>query len=289
MQTPTGPLVSAAWLAEHLADADLVVLDATARLDPASAPGAPYDVRSGLAEWQTAHLPGARFADLVGALSDPGSPFPFTLPPAERFAAAMAGLGVGDGSLVVTYDGDSGMWATRLWWMLRVFGHDRVAVLDGGLAGWTAAGNAVTDAAPAPASGTVFTPRFRSELVADRHEVLAALEDPSVLLVNALSPESHAGGDDRYGRAGHIPGSVNVWARSLLEPDGRFRPAEGLRDELAQSGALEADRVIAYCGGGISATNDALALALLGRDDVAIYDGSLREWASDPELPLETD
>ena len=115
-----------------------------------------------------------------------------------------------------------------------------------------------------------------------------ALEDPSILLVNALSAELHRGEQSRYGRAGHIPGSVNVPARSLLAEDGRFRPAGELRDALSGSGALEADRVIAYCGGGISATNDALALAVLGRGDVAIYDGSLREWAADPDLPLET-
>ena len=116
-----------------------------------------------------------------------------------------------------------------------------------------------------------------------------ALEDPSILLVNALSPELHRGDESRYGRAGHIPGSVNVPARSLLRPGGGIRPPAELRRTFEESGALEADRVIAYCGGGISATTDALALAVLGRGDVAIYDGSLREWAADADLPLDTD
>jgi thiosulfate/3-mercaptopyruvate sulfurtransferase len=283
-----GPLVSDTWLAERGGDADVVVLDATVYLDPPTPPGEPYDVRSGRAEWERAHVPGSRFADLVEALSDPAAPLPFTLPSPTRFAEEISRLGVGDDSLVVTYDGDSGMWASRLWWMLRVFGHEHAVVLDGGLPAWMAAGRPVTsEPAPAPRAGQ-FTPRFRPELVADRHEVRDALEDPSILLVNALSAELHRGDDNRYGRAGRIPASVNVPARSLLGDDRRFRPARELRAAFSESGALEADRVIAYCGAGISATSDALALAVLGRGDVAIYDGSLREWAADPELPLES-
>jgi thiosulfate/3-mercaptopyruvate sulfurtransferase len=284
-----GPLVTDAWLTERGGDSDVVVLDATVYLDPPSRPDEPYDVRSGLPEWERAHVPGSRFADLVDALSDPTAPYPFTLPSPARFADAISRLGVGDDALVVTYDGDSGMWAARLWWMLRVFGHDHAVVLDGGLTAWRAAGRPLTSEPTPPPGSARFTPRVRAELVADRDEVRDALEDPSILLVNALSPELHRGEQSRYGRAGHIPGSVNVHARSLLGDDGRFRPASELRAALSESGALEADRVIAYCGGGISAANDALALAVLGRDDVAIYDGSLREWAADPGLPLESD
>jgi thiosulfate/3-mercaptopyruvate sulfurtransferase len=287
METITGPLVSDRWLAEHLGDPAVVVLDATVQLDPPRSPNEPYEVRSGRPGWQGAHLPGSRFADLVDALSDPAAPYPFTLPSPTRFAEAIAQLGVGDDTFVVTYDSDAGMWAARLWWMLRVFGHERAAVLDGGLTAWSAAGHALTSEPPPAPRSARFTARFRSELVAGRDEVLAALEDPSIVLVNALSPERHRGEQSSYGRPGRIPGSVNVPARSLLGSDGRFREASALREELDESGALEADRVIAYCGAGISAANDVLALALLGRDDIAIYDGSLREWAADPELPLE--
>jgi thiosulfate/3-mercaptopyruvate sulfurtransferase len=289
MQTMIGPLVSAASLAQRLGDDDIVVLDATVHLDPPSSPDEPYAVRSGRPDWAQGHLPGSRFADLVDELSDPDAPFPFTLPSSGRFADAIGRLGVGDDTLVVAYDTDSGMWAARLWWMLRVFGHDGALVLDGGLAGWSAAGHTLSDEPPPACRPAGFTPRLRTELVASRDEVLWALEEPSILLVNALSPEIHRGEQSRYGRAGHIPGSVNVPARSLLEADGRFRPAPDLREAFGESGALEADRVIAYCGGGISAANAVLALALLGRDDIAIYDGSLREWASDHVLPLETD
>jgi thiosulfate/3-mercaptopyruvate sulfurtransferase len=288
MDFPTGPLVSAGWLAERLGEPGLVVLDTTVHLDAPAALDRPYDVRSGRADFDLAHVPGARFADIPGELSDPAAPYPFTLPSPERFAAAIARLGVGDDTLVVTYDDDGGMWAARLWWMLRVFGHDRAAVLDGGRGAWRAAGGALTDEPMAAPAVTAFTHRFRPELVAGRDEVEAALEDPAVLLVNALAPEAHRGETNRYGRPGRIPGSANVSARSLLAGDGRFRSEPELREAFDAAGALAAPRVITYCGGGISATNDALALALLGRGDVAVYDGSLREWAGDPELPLET-
>ncbi len=287
MDVPPRPLVSAAWLAERLGEPGLVVLDATAHLDPPSAPGRPYDVRSGRADWQRAHIEGSRFADIPGELSDPDAAYPFTLPAPERFAMAIARLGVGDETVVVAYDDDGGMWASRLWWMLRVFGHDRAAVLDGGLGAWRAEGRPLTAARePAPAPAT-FTPRLRPALVADRDDVVRALGDPAVLLLNALAPEAHRGETNRYGRPGRIPGSVNVPARSLVGDDGRFRSDGELREELGAVGAIAAPHVVAYCGGGISATRDALALALVGRDDVAVYDGSLREWTADPDLPLE--
>ena len=282
------PLVSPAWLAERLGEPGLVVLDATVHLDPPTAAGRPYDVRSGRAGWERAHIAGSHFADVAGALSDPAAPFPFTLPAPARFAAEMSRLGVGDETLVVAYDDDGGMWASRLWWMLRVFGHDRAAVLDGGLGAWQAEGRALTGVQEPDPPPATFTPRLRPALVADRDEVLRALGDPAVLLVNALAPEAHRGETNRYGRPGRIPGSVNVPARSLVGDDGRFLPGAALRDAFAAAGAIAAPRVVAYCGGGISATRDALALALLGRDDVAIYDGSLREWTADPGLPLET-
>jgi thiosulfate/3-mercaptopyruvate sulfurtransferase len=281
------PLASVGWLAEHLGDPGVVVLDVTVHLDPPSSAGVPYDVRSGRAEWELAHIPGSRFADVPGELSDPEAPYPFTLPSAERFASALERLGIGDDTFVVSYDDERGMWASRLWWMLRVFGHDRCAVLDGGLSAWIAAGRPLTAEPPPPPAAASFTPRLRPALVADRGEVLAAIDDAAVLLVNALAPEAHRGETDRYGRPGRIPGSSNVPAASLHAPDGRLRPADELRGAFEAVGALTAPRVIAYCGGGISATSDALALALLGRDDVAIYDGSLREWAGDPGLPLE--
>jgi thiosulfate/3-mercaptopyruvate sulfurtransferase len=288
MDTPAGPLVTGDWLDARLGDPRLVVLDATVYLDPPTAPDRPYDPRSGRAEWEANHIPGSHFADILGELSDQAAPYPFMLPSPQHFAEAMGRLGVDERSFVVAYDGDSGMWATRLWWMLRVFGHDRAAVLDGSLTAWIADGRSVTaDRAPDPAPVT-FSVRVRPELVANRDEVFSVIGDPGVLIVNTLSPELFRGELNRYGRPGRIPGSVNVPARSLLAADGRFLPPDGLRARLADSGALEAPRVIAYCGGGISATNGALALALLGRDDVAIYDGSLNEWAADPDLPLET-
>jgi thiosulfate/3-mercaptopyruvate sulfurtransferase len=288
MELPPRPLVSPAWLAERLGEPGLVVLDTTAHLDPPGDPGRPYDVRSGRADWQRTHIAGSRFADIPGELSDLAAPYPFTLPAPERFAAAIGRLGIGDETLAVAYDDDGGMWASRLWWMLRVFGHDRAAVLDGGLGAWREEGRPLTDTQEPDPTPATFTPRLRPALVADRDDVVRALDDPAVLLLNALAPEAHRGETNRYGRPGRIPGSVNVPARALVDSDGRFRSESELREELDAVGAVAAPHVVAYCGGGISATRDALALALLGRDDVAVYDGSLREWTADPDLPLET-
>jgi thiosulfate/3-mercaptopyruvate sulfurtransferase len=285
---PLDSLVDGAWLEERLGDPALRVLEATVYLDPPTAPGRPYDDRSGCADWAAAHIPGAAFADLVGELSEPRPRLRFTFPGPARFAAAMEGLGVGDGTSVVIYDRNGMMWATRLWWMLRACGFDAAAVLDGGWEAWVADGRPVSAEPPPPRAPATFTPRPRPGLFVGRDEVLAALGEAPACVLDALAPEVHRGEIDRYGRPGRIPGSANVHAASLLEAGtGRLRPPAELRERFGAAGALDAGRVIAYCGGGIAATLDAFALTRLGVRDVAVYDGSLTEWAGDPELPLE--
>ena len=182
-----------------------------------------------MSEWREsyarAHIPGAGFADIPGALSDPGSPFAFTLPAAEYFGAAAGRLGIGDGTHVVAYAQDVPMWATRLWWLLRYFGHDDTSVLDGGLIAWTAADGPVEsgESEYPPAS---FTARPRPELLASLADVREITEDGSACLVNALSPEAFRGeGPGAYSRPGRIPGSVNVPWNGLVDPaTNRFRP-----------------------------------------------------------------
>ena len=268
-----------------------VVLDATVLLDrpPAGGPYTPVPQREA---YDQAHVPGARFADLVTDLADPAAPFPFAIPSPERFAWRIAALGVGDGTPVVAYAQGAPMWATRLWWLLTYFGHDDVAVLDGGLPAWRAAGLPLTDApTPPPSAPPRFTPRPRPELLATRADVeaIVAGDAGAACLVNALPATVFRGdGPSSYSRPGRIPGSLNVPHATLVDPDtNRFRPRAELSDALA---ALPADGpVVAYCGGGISATVDVFALALLGRrDDVRLYDGSLTEWTADPALPVET-
>jgi len=276
-------LVDADWLAAELEAPDLRVLECTVYLD--RGPGDEITVRSGFAEWRSGHIPGSAFADLVVDLSDPGGAFRFTLPSPARFAAAMEKLGVGDGTRVVLYDRSTAMWATRLWWLLRVFGFDEAAVLDGGWGAWTAAGGAVSAEPPTPRAAR-FVPHPRPELVATKDDVVASLGNEETCIVNALPESQHRGEDGGYPRRGHIPGAVNVPARTLLDPQTqRFLPPAVLAERLGR--ALDRPHVITYCGGGIAATADAFALALLGRQDVTVYDASLLEWASDPALPLE--
>ncbi|MCX4975070.1 sulfurtransferase [Streptomyces sp. NBC_00620] len=282
-----GPLVDDAWLAARLDDPRLVVLDATALLP---SPGHDGDYRSGSghAQWAGRHIPGSRHADLTGELSDHEAPYHFAVPAPEALAAALRRLGVRDGSEVVAYDSAGGIWAARLWWMLRAISVP-AAVLDGGLQAWEAAGRPVLNGQeePAPAAETL-TPVPLPHAWATLPDVDAVLrgERPGTL-VCAL-PESGFDGSapTRYSRRGHIPGSLNLPGRGLLDEAGRFLP----RAELAaRVGAVlddTASPVVLYCGGGISAAGAALALTLLGREDVTLYDGSLEEWSADPARPL---
>jgi thiosulfate/3-mercaptopyruvate sulfurtransferase len=281
------PLVSPEELRDALGDSRVRVFDATVFLRRAAA-GGPYTVESGRMSYARAHIPGAGFADIPGELSDPASPYPFTVPAAGHFAAAAGRLGVGDGTHVVAYAQEEPMWATRLWWLLRYFGHADTSVLDGGLVAWAAAGGPVEpgESGYAPAS---FTARPRPELLAGLAEVREVTGNGSACLVNALSPEAFRGEQRAYSRPGRIPGSVNVPWNGLVDPGtNRFRPAAELAAALSDGGVRAGQPVIAYCGGGISATVDLFALSLAGRDDARLYDGSLTEWSADPDLPLVT-
>ena len=279
-------LVSTAWLAERLGDPDLRVFDVTVHLRPATS--GPYRIESGRADYEAAHIPGAAFLDLAGDLSDPDAPTSFTMPSLQRFARTLAANGVGRGSRVIAYSTTTPMWATRLWWMLRASGFDDVAVLDGGFAKWKTEGRA------AEAGARRYPPADLSLVArpgawADKQAVLEAIGDGDVCTINALSPSVHSGESaTNYGRKGHIKGSRNVPYAALLNADGTYRNAGELRGLFEAVGALERPRVICYCGGGISATMDALALALLGHPSVAVYDGSMAEWSRDPGLPMET-
>jgi thiosulfate/3-mercaptopyruvate sulfurtransferase len=285
-------LVSTEWLASNLGAADLRVLDCTVFLrapaDPAAG-RASYVQESGRVDWERAHIPGSVFADLAGDLSEPGTRLPFTMPSAERFAAAMERLGVGDATRVVCYDANMSMWAARVWWMLRAFGFDNAAVLDGGWKKWSLEGRPATTETPSWPSAR-FNARPRPGLIASREDVLAAVKDGSTCIVDALTPAQFRGeGPAVYGRPGHIVSSVNVSARDMVDREtGAYLPLDVLRARFAEVGATGAGRVITYCGGGIAATSDALVLTLLGHANVAVYDGSLSEWARDPSLPMET-
>jgi thiosulfate/3-mercaptopyruvate sulfurtransferase len=280
-------LVETEWLQHHLHDPAIAVLDCTTHLVPD--PHVTYHVVPGRADFEKAHIPGAQFVDLQADLSDPDHEFRFMLPKPEAFAAAMGRFGVGDDTRVVLYSTANIWWATRVWWLLRVFGHDNAAVLNGGFQAWSREARPVESGAAAARPAARFTARQPRPLMADRTDVLAALGDRAVCTMNALQPAQHAGtGGNSYGRAGHIAGSINLPAAHLLDPDtNRFLPAAELRAKFDAVGAMDR-KVITYCGGGIAASADALALVMLGHQDVKLYDASLSEWAKDPSLPMAT-
>lgn len=279
-------LVSTAWLADNLDRPGLRVFDCTCFLVPD--PKTTLRAESGRASYEAGHIPGAGFLDITGDdFSDPAGRFRFTMPEPERLAAAFAAHGIGDATAVVLYAADSPSWATRFWWMLQVAGHDNAAVLDGGLKKWKAEGRPVESGSEQHPS-TPFTPRPRPQLVVGRDGVLEALAG-GACVVNALTPEQHRGeGGTHYGRPGRIAGSVNVATRDLVDASGAFRPQAEIAAAMRAAGALDAKRVVPYCGGGIAASVTAFWLTRLGHPDVALYDNSLSEWVSDPALPMQT-
>ncbi|MGH7048092.1 MAG: sulfurtransferase [Stellaceae bacterium] len=280
-------LIDSETLQRRLGDPELRLFDCTTQLIPD--PKTTYQVVPARADFEKGHIPGAQFIDLQADLSDNSHRFRFMKPSATAFAAAMGRLGVGERSQVVLYSTATPQWATRVWWLLRVFGFDNAAVLDGGWQKWQREGRPVETGPARPRPGAQFVVREERPLMADRDEVLRAVGDGAVCTLNALSSEQHAGtGGNSYGRLGRIKGSVSLPAAHLLDPaTGQFQPADELRRRFAAVGAMDRE-VINYCGGGIAASADAFALVMLGHDRVRLYDASMSEWANDPTLPMET-
>ncbi len=278
-------LVETDWLAQHLSD--VVLLDCTTHLLPD--PKTTYTVKPGREDFEKGHIPGAQFCDVSRDVSDTSARFNFMRQAPEQFAAAMRRFGVSNTTRVITYSTGNAWWATRVWWLLREFGHDNAAVLNGGWQKWVAEARPVETGPGSPRPAGTFTVQQVRNLMVGKQEVAASLGNAGVCIINALTPAQHAGsGGNSYGRPGHIAGSVNVPAAHLLDPaSNTFLPPEELRSRLGAVDALDRP-VIVYCGGGIAATADALALTMLGHQDVRIYDASLSEWAKDESLPMET-
>ncbi len=274
-------LVTAEWLSEHLNDPDLVVIDCSVLIRPDGKGG--FSAVSGRSKYEEGHIPTAAFADLTGDLSDSESPLQFAVPSPEKFAAAMSALGVSDDSRVVLYDSGRSAWAARVWWMLRWIGFDRAALLDGGLAAWTAEGRPLSMESVARSPGTL-TITLRPELIVGKDEVLAAIGDDSVSIIDALPEPQYRGQVAMYSRPGHIASATNVPMTSLIDETGRFRTQGEL--EALMAGDRDA-RAITYCGGGIAASANAFVMTRLGYKDVAVYAASLQEWAADKSLPME--
>ena len=276
-------LVSVEWLHEHLDDPGLVVIDASVPVESDDDGG--FRTVSGRVAYEAGHIPTAGFADLKGDLADPNSSLDFAVPPPEHFAAAMGALGVGDDTRVVIYDSYGSAWAARVWWMLRWVGFDNAALLDGGLDAWKSAGYELSSE-PASEPARTLTVNLRPQLIVERDEMRAAIDDEEVTIIDAL-PEAHFNGDfTMYARPGHIPTAENVPSMSLIDESGRFKSD----DELNELFGTDRDqRTITYCGGGIAASADAFAMIRLGYKDVAVYTASLQELSlihiSEPTRP----
>jgi thiosulfate/3-mercaptopyruvate sulfurtransferase len=273
-------LVETDWLAERLDAPDIVVLDASLHL--------PTTGRNAKAEYLAAHIPGALFFD-IDDIADETNPLPHMLPPTVKFASRVKKMGVGDGARVAVYDTEGLYSAARAWWMFRIMGHNDVAVLNGGLKKWKAEGRALEDGEPTRRTPRHFTPRFHAELVRDAAEVKALIGSTAAQIVDARSAGRFEGrdADPRPGlRQGHIPGSRNVPYATLLNADGTLKPAAELAAVFAKAGVELERPVVATCGSGVTAGIVALALAVLGRPDAAVYDGSWVEWGADASLPL---
>ncbi len=274
-------LVSTEWLGQHLNAPDLRILDASWYL-----PGENRDAR---AEYEAAHIPGARFFD-IDDISDRNSALPHMAPPVEMFVSRMRAMGIGDGHRVVVYDGAGLFSAARVWWLFRHFGKTDVAVLDGGLPKWTAEGRPVEDEPPV-LRDRHFTARRDASLVRDVTQVAAAAKLGSAQIVDARSPERFRGeaAEPRPGlRSGHIPGSRNVHYRALLNDDGTLKDEATLRGVFADAGVDLDKPAITSCGSGVTAAIVNLALERVGHRSHSLYDGSWAEWGMYADLKAET-
>ena len=286
---PSGHLlVDSAWLAEHLADPALRIFDCTTRLVPDEELG--YRIADARDNWAAGHIPGAGYLNCQDDMCDTAHEHRFMLADPETFAAKVGALGIGDGTPVVLYSTAELFWSTRAWWALYAMGFDNAVVLNGGFQSWTGEGRPVSTEPCAYAPAT-FTARRRADVVLDKDDVLAVLDNPDVAVVNALRAEQYAGtGGMVFGRPGRIFHSTNAPYPDLADLEaGTLGDRATVADIFANAGATADKRIVNYCGGGISATIGFFAQKLMGYDNVALYDASMQEWGFDDSLPMERD
>ena len=285
--SPTEQLVSVDWLADHVNHPGVQVVDIRGYVwttdlgdgkQAATYAGAPEEYAAG-------HIPGAVFVDWTSDITDPDNPVKAQLAGAERFAEAMDSRGIGDDTFVVSVDHTGGHMATRLWWALRAYGHEKVAILDGGYAAWIAAGKSLTTDTVTPDRAT-FTPRYRPELVSSIEDVLLEIEQGQTAIIDARDAGQYDGSVQRGSRGGHIPGAINIPAKSLMNADGTQKTVEEQAAIFAGAGITAETPIVAYCNGGVTATAVLFALERTGHRNYANYDGSWNEWGERHNVPV---
>jgi len=276
-------LVSAQWLADHINDKNLIILDTSVIVKMDEKGG--IESISGRSIYEQGHIPNAQYADLIEHLSDTKSSMTFVMPTAEQFQIEMGKLGVGKDTKVILYSANHHAWPTRLWWMLRWAGFDNAAILDGGLTAWKANGGAISTEA-VQAITKDFPLNVRPHLIADQQEVRKAIKDSNTFLIDSLSEGHYTGKFSLYQRPGHIPSATNMSSSTLINETGHYKSFDEL-DMMHEGNRTK--RSITYCGGGVAATSVAFTMLRLGYTDVAVYMGSLQEWTADPENPMTVD
>ncbi|HJT56718.1 MAG TPA: sulfurtransferase [Ktedonobacteraceae bacterium] len=283
-------LVETTWLAEHLNDPHLRIVDMRGYVRAVERDGVQDALYVGARdEYEQAHIPGALYIDWTSDIVDPNDIVEAQVAPAERFAEAMGRLGIGDQHLVVAYDAHpASQFATRLWWALNYYGHEQVVVLNGGLPKWLSEQLPMTNVVPAYPP-TIFTPVVQPQLRTTAEEVLSLLGQQGVTLIDARERGQYTGEVVRgHGRPGHIPGALNIPREELVNPTtGTFRSNEELAHVFSTANVSPDERVIAYCNGGVAATTVLFSLAMLGYPRLTNYDGSWNEWGKREELPTE--
>lgn len=283
-------LVETTWLAEHLNDPHLRVVDMRGYVRTVERNGIQDALYVGARdEYESAHIPGAVYLDWTSDIVDPDDAIEAQVAPARRFAEVMGRMGIGDQHLVVAYDAHpASQFATRLWWALNYYGHEQVVILNGGLPKWQREHLPMTNVVPVYPP-TVFTPVVQSQLRATAEEVLSSLGQQGVKLIDARDRGQYTGEIvRRHGRPGHIPGALNIPREELVDPaTGKFRSNEELAHVFSLANVSPEERVIAYCNGGVAATTVLFSLAVLGYPRLTNYDGSWNEWGKREDLPAE--
>jgi len=276
-----GPLVTTEWLAAELGKPDLLVFDATKYL--------PNEPKDGKAEFQKAHIPGARYFD-IDEVADPDTDLPHMVPTPGRFAKLMGAMGVSNDSRIVFYDQKGLASAARGWWLMGLFGHDRAAVLDGGLPKWVKEGRATQDGPSSLAKITTFRPDYRASRLRGVGDVLRIVTTQTELVLDARAAGRFTGAtpEPRPGmRSGHMPGAASLPYTDLLNADGTFRSTADLKARFAAAGVDGSRPVVTSCGSGVTACILTLGLRLAGLPEGAVYDGSWSEWGGRQDTPVE--